>query len=222
MFERFTETARRTLFFARYEASELSGTAIEPEHILLGLLRADDGLTPHGFVAAELSYADAKETIRPTLAGRHQIPVSQEIPFSAPARRVLECAVREADGFGHRHVDAGHLLLGVLGENGSFAARMLDTHGMKVDDLRRHVATPPVTVVPEQVPDDGPNGAVLAADEAAGALTQLENLRLLIQELGHGPPDVEVRRSLVDEIEHQLDALRRQLTRRWGGNSPRP
>lgn len=66
MFERFTESARRTLFFARFEVSELGGVAIEAEHILLGILRADDGPTPRVFAGAGPSYSDARSPTKPS------------------------------------------------------------------------------------------------------------------------------------------------------------
>ena len=78
MFERFTEEARRTLFFARYETTELGGMAIEAEHILLGLLRADKGPTPRLFAVADLSYSDARAEIRTHWGARQQIPTSVE------------------------------------------------------------------------------------------------------------------------------------------------
>ena len=75
-FDRFTVTARLTLFFARYEAGELGGTSIEAEHILLGLLRTDKGPTPHLFVVADLSYSDARARIRAHLGVQPQVPDS--------------------------------------------------------------------------------------------------------------------------------------------------
>jgi ATP-dependent Clp protease ATP-binding subunit ClpC len=64
MFERFTESARRTMFFARFEVSDLGGRAIEVEHFLLGILRADSGPTPRLLAAAGVSYTEARAAMQ--------------------------------------------------------------------------------------------------------------------------------------------------------------
>ena len=97
MFERFTETAKRTLFFARHETTELGGMAIDPEHILLGLLRADKGPAPHLFAIANLSYSDARARIRTHWGVRQQVPASVEIPFNDPTEHILKYATEEPD-----------------------------------------------------------------------------------------------------------------------------
>jgi ATP-dependent Clp protease ATP-binding subunit ClpC len=66
MFERYTEEARRSLFFSRYEASELGSISIEPEHLLLGLIRLDQGLPSRIFARSHLSV----EAIRKGIEGR--------------------------------------------------------------------------------------------------------------------------------------------------------
>ncbi|PYQ71700.1 MAG: hypothetical protein DMG01_25320 [Acidobacteria bacterium] len=69
MFERYCEAARRTLFFARFETSQLGGVAIETEHVLLGLLRDNKGLTRTIFTRAQLTYADVHREIEARGAG---------------------------------------------------------------------------------------------------------------------------------------------------------
>src|SRR6266851_1161523 len=136
MFERYTETARRTLFSARHEATELGDMAIEPEHLLLGLLRADEGPTPQLFVRARLSYTDAHAQIRTHRGVHERISTSVEMPFSAETRRIILYTVEEADRLGQRQIGTGHVLLGVLREESSFAAGILRSHGMTVEGLR--------------------------------------------------------------------------------------
>ena len=83
MFERYTEGARRSLFFARYEASMLGSVAIETHHLLLGLLKERDPLMTHLLADARLS-ADALRKMIYTRAdaGTSPIALSVEIPFS--------------------------------------------------------------------------------------------------------------------------------------------
>src|SRR5438093_6519130 len=206
MFERFTETARLTLFFARYETTELGGMAIDAEHILLGLLRADKGPPPHLFAVADLSYTDARANIRAHWGVRQQVPTSVELPFSDQAERILQYATEEADRLGHKHIGTGHLLLGVLREDGSFAAGMLRRHGITIEDLRDHIVEPPV--VPEPEPEAPAEGSGLSVKrEAFDAVVSLERIRVLAEELGRSQPHDEDTRMLVDEIHYHLDAL---------------
>jgi enamine deaminase RidA (YjgF/YER057c/UK114 family) len=139
MFERYAEGARRALFFARYEASQLGSLSIESEHLLLGLMREPSGAVDVVFARAHAPL----ETIRKAIEGRstlrEKVASSVEIPFSAETKRALHHAAAEADELGHRDVDIGHLLLGILREEGSVAAQLLLTHGLRLDSARRSV-----------------------------------------------------------------------------------
>jgi len=212
MFERFTETARLTLFFARYETAELGGSAIEAEHILLGLLRADKGPTPHLFAVADLSYTDARSNIRAHWGVRQQVPTSVELPLSDQTGRILQYAMEEADRLGHKYIGTGHLLLGVLREEGSFAAGMLRRHGMTIEDLRERIVEPPV--VPEPEPEAPAEGSGLCVKrEAFDAVVSLERIRMLAEELGRSKPQIDDTRIFVDEIHRHVDALKRHVAR---------
>src|SRR4249920_1730125 len=135
MFERFTETARRALFFARFEVSELGGPAIEAEHLLLGILRADQGPAPRLFAAAGFSYSEARAAIQAHQGTGERLSTSIEIPFTDEAKRVFERAQKEADRLDHPHIGNEHLLLGILHQESSFAAGLLRSHGLNLDSL---------------------------------------------------------------------------------------
>src|SRR5207249_10464864 len=114
MFERYTEQARRVLFFARYEASEFGSLSIEPEHLLLGLVREGKGLTSRIFARSHVSLEDIRKEIEGRVVFREKLSTSVEMPISPEARRVLEFAAEEADRLRHSYVGAEHLLLGML------------------------------------------------------------------------------------------------------------
>ena len=116
MFERFTEQARRVLFFARYEASQLGSPAIATEHLLLGLLREGGGLTGRIFDRAHLDSMAVHVEIHDAAAGRPKVATSVEIPIAADAKGVLQHAADEAGSLKHSHIGAEHLLLGLLHE----------------------------------------------------------------------------------------------------------
>ena len=88
MFERYTERARRVLFFARYEASQLGSVSIETEHLLLGLIREGKGLTSRIFARSHLSLENIRKEIEGRTVFREKVSTSVEIPFSAETKRV--------------------------------------------------------------------------------------------------------------------------------------
>jgi ATP-dependent Clp protease ATP-binding subunit ClpC len=125
VFERYTEPARRALFFARYELSELGGTAIETEHILLGLLREGNGLTTNLFARAEVHVDSVRREIQMRMPDGQRFPTSMELPFSQHAKRVLKSGASESDRLGHNYIGTEHLLLGILREPDTVAAKIL-------------------------------------------------------------------------------------------------
>jgi enamine deaminase RidA (YjgF/YER057c/UK114 family) len=139
MFERYTERARRVLFFARYEASQLGSASMEPEHLLLGLIRETKGVTALVFTRSGLSLDMIKKEIESRTIFQEAIPTSVELPFSAEAKRVLQYAAAEADGLLHNYIGTEHLLLGILREEGSVAASVLMEQGMRLDTARATV-----------------------------------------------------------------------------------
>src|SRR5881296_1451694 len=74
MFERYTEKARRVIFFARYEASQFGAPAIEPEHLLLGLMREDKSLTARFFPRAQITIESIRREIEGRTLLRERIP----------------------------------------------------------------------------------------------------------------------------------------------------
>ena len=139
MFERYTERARRVLFFARYEASQLGSISIETEHLLLGLIREGKGLTSRIFARSHLSLEGIRKEIEGRTVFREKVSTSVEIPFSAETKRVLRFAAEEADRLLHNYVGTEHLLLGLLREERSVAASILVEKGMRPNTVREDI-----------------------------------------------------------------------------------
>ena len=139
MFERYTERARRILFFARYEASQLGSVSIETEHLLLGLIREGKGLTSRIFARSHLSLENIRKEIEGRTVFREKVSTSVEIPFSAETKRVLSCAAEEADRLLHNYIGTEHLLLGILREERSVAASILMEKGMRLHTVREDI-----------------------------------------------------------------------------------
>jgi len=140
MFERYTERARRVLFFARYEASQLGSRAIGTEHMLLGLLREGHGAAARICRDAGLDFGQTHLEIAHTFEDRPKLSTAVEIPFTPEGRGALERSTEEADRLKHRHIGTVHLLLGLLGEPGSAVSAILGRVGLNLDRAR-HAAS---------------------------------------------------------------------------------
>jgi ATP-dependent Clp protease ATP-binding subunit ClpC len=138
MFERYTEKARRVIFFARYEASQYGSPFIENAHLLLGVLREDTR-----FVST--LPAGATESVRKQIEERApacpKIATSVDLPLSNAAKRVLVYAADEADRLHHRHIGCEHMVLGLLHETDSLAAKILEHLGVKAKQVRSFAQT---------------------------------------------------------------------------------
>jgi ATP-dependent Clp protease ATP-binding subunit ClpA len=136
MFERYTEKARRVIFFARYEASQFGSPSIESEHLLLGLVRES-----HEIARRVGSQESIREQVEKCRSARPGIPTSVDLPLSGECKRILEWAAEEAERLAHRHIGTEHLLLGLLREQESLAARILHEKGEVLEQLREHYGT---------------------------------------------------------------------------------
>jgi Clp amino terminal domain, pathogenicity island component len=138
MFERYTEKARRTIFFARYEASQFGSLYIEAEHLLLGLLREDKALANRFLRSHAAGESIRKEIERHTPAGE-KVPTSVDLPLSHECKRVLAYGAEEAERLNHKHIGTEHLLLGLLRVEKSSAAQLLGEQGLTLDSVREQV-----------------------------------------------------------------------------------
>ena len=139
MFERYTERARRVLFFARYEASQLGSISIETEHLLLGLIREGKGLTSRIFARSHLLLENIRKEIEGRTVFREKVSTSVEIPFSTETKRVLQYSAEEADRLLHNYIGTEHLLLGILREDRSVGASILTERGMRLNTVREDI-----------------------------------------------------------------------------------
>lgn len=134
MFERYTENARRAIFSARYEASEVGSPYIEVEHILLGLMREDRRFFEE-LLSGKVSLGDLVEEIRSGLTKNPKISTSVDLPLSHASKRVLAYGAEEAEMLTSRMIGTPHLLLGVLRE-GTPAAATFEKFGINLHRLR--------------------------------------------------------------------------------------
>jgi hypothetical protein len=145
MFERYTEKARRTIFFGRYEASQFGSPYIDTEHLLLGLLREDKALA-NRFLLPQTSFDSIRKQIERHTVLREKVSTSVDLPLSHGCKRVLTYGAEEADRLNHQHIGTEHLLLGLLREEECLAAQLLGEQGLTLESLRKQLqqSQPPV------------------------------------------------------------------------------
>src|SRR5919199_2256670 len=124
MFERFTETARQVVVRAQEEARALRHNYIGTEHILLGLLRDENGGARDVLDSFDVTPEEVRAQVA-RIVGQGDEVTTGQIPFTPRAKKVLELALREAIALGHRDISAEHILLGLVRENEGVAARIL-------------------------------------------------------------------------------------------------
>jgi hypothetical protein len=137
LFARFTDRAKRATFFSRFEAGQVGHPAIEPEHLLLGVLRARLGLANRLLENAHLSPDQIRADVGTRRVAREPLSHFVIIAFSDETKRAIQLAAAEADRLSHRDIGTAHLLLGILRDESSLAAAIMRDHGLSLDAVRQ-------------------------------------------------------------------------------------
>ncbi len=138
MFERFTEKARRVVVFAQEEARMLNQNYIGTEHLLLGLIREEDGIAYKALTNLGINLVDVRLQVE-DLIGKGVSTQVGHIPFTPRAKKVLELSLREALQLGHNYIGTEHILLGLIREGEGVAARVLLSLGADLEKVRNQV-----------------------------------------------------------------------------------
>ena len=138
MFERFTEKARRVVVYAQEEARMLNQNYIGTEHLLLGLIREQDGIAAKALESLNISLEDVHAQVE-DLIGRGTFVPTGHIPFTPRAKKVLELSLREALQLGHNYIGTEHILLGLIREGEGVAAQVLLNLGADLEKVRSAV-----------------------------------------------------------------------------------
>jgi lipoprotein-releasing system ATP-binding protein len=147
MFERYTEKARRVIFFARYEASAFGSSEITTEHLLLGMLREDGGLIQE---ITGVSPEVIRVQIAKSVSGKERAATSIELPLSQECKCILAYGAEEAERLRHRHIGTKHLFLGILREDSAFATQVLRQNGVTLEAVRDACSQAGPRVSPEE------------------------------------------------------------------------
>src|ERR687890_406239 len=173
MFERFTERARQVVVLAQEEARTLKHNYIGTEHILLGLLREEEGLAARVLESLDITVERVRaQVVR--IVGSGEEVTSGQIPFTPRAKKVLELALREALSLGHNYIGTEHILLGLVRENEGVAARILLDFDADSEKIRNEV----IRML------SGPGGRQGRSGAAAGAQGEGKKSSKLLDQFG--------------------------------------
>ena len=199
MFDRYSERARRVLFFSRYELTQLGGSTIDPAHVLLGLLRDSNGI--HTLLANwNIPLPELRLQIEQGVTRGKRLPTSAEIPFAEATKRVLNFAAEEADRLLRHNIEPEHLLLALLRENDPVAAANLIAFGISLDRTREFIASDPHTHSATTEPHLSKSLKPLGADH-------VERIMELVRDLAQTESGSTKRRMLVGRIDEELMML---------------
>jgi ATP-dependent Clp protease ATP-binding subunit ClpA len=217
VFERFTERARQGVVLAQDEARRLGHGHIGTEHILLGLLREEEGIAARVLEAMDVTLDDVRDEVL-RVVPRGEAATTDQIPFTPRGKKTLELALREAVAMGHDHIGTEHVLLGLARVDDGLAAQILRERDVEPERLRTEVVrclsgAPPAAEPPE--PDDLELTSPPLAPEVIAQLERLgrdEQAALERQEVAVAAAIRDARRRL------RLAAAR--LVREWRRQSP--
>ncbi len=175
MFGTFTERARKVVVLAQEEARALGHNYVGTEHLLLGLLREEEGLAARVLEGLDVTLEEARaQVVR--IVGRGDEVGEGQIPFTPRAKTVLELSLREAMGLGHNYIGTEHILLGLVRENEGVGAEILRDFDADPETIRREVvgiASGPAPGEPEPSDSTVASADVMTAAEPAGAARSL-------------------------------------------------
>ncbi|HZQ04990.1 MAG TPA: ATP-dependent Clp protease ATP-binding subunit [Anaerolineae bacterium] len=148
-FDKFTKRARRVLTFAQEEAQRLNHNYIGTEHILLGLIREEEGLAAKVLRDLGLDQTRVRQVIE-EIVGRGQAAPGTRLSLTPRTKRVIELAVDEARRMGHHYIGTEHLLLGLIREGDGIAVNVLKSLGVSPDKVRSNLAKEVMNASPSQ------------------------------------------------------------------------
>ena len=134
-FDKFTQSARRTLSLAQEEAQRFKHNYIGTEHLLLGLIREKEGVAAQVFNNLGVELDQVRYAVE-TIIGRGEHIILGEIGLTPRAKKVIELAVDEARRFNHHYIGTEHILLGLIREGQGIAAKVLENSGVQLERVR--------------------------------------------------------------------------------------
>jgi ATP-dependent Clp protease ATP-binding subunit ClpA len=140
MFERYNDDARQALFFARKAVSEHGGSQVEPEHLVIGVLRAQPQVILR-FASANVGVDHMCQRLAAVVEDTTRLPDSHEVRFSTDSVAALQRAQLEADDLSDVTIRPEHVILGILVKTASQAAAALSEAGVQISAIREYLSS---------------------------------------------------------------------------------
>src|SRR5665648_304516 len=209
MFERFTERARQVVVLAQEEARSPKHNYIGTEHLLLGLLREEEGIAAQVLTALDVNLDEVRMQVAQIVGMGDEVAAGQ-IPFTPRAKKVLELALREALSLGHNYIGTEHILLGLIKENEGVAARILLDFDADSDKIRNEV----IRML------SGPGGRRAGAGAGGGAEGEGKKSSKLLDQFGRNLTKLAAEGKLDPVIgrEIEIERIMQILSRRTKNN----
>ena len=137
MFEKFTEKGRKIIIYAKEEAEKRSNDYLGTEHLILAILREEDGVPITILKKMGLSIEEVRYEVEKSLPVGNNLMTFGDIPFTPRAKKVLELAIEEARLLGHAYISSEHLLLGLIREDEGIAGKILRNLGANLLGARQ-------------------------------------------------------------------------------------
>jgi len=138
MWQRFTERARKVVFYAQEEAQRFGEGYVSTEHLLLGLVREDDSVAARVFEKLGISLNRVRAEVEKQLP-RGEARPSQDMTLTPRAKRVIDLSYDEARNLNNNYIGTEHLLLGLIREADGLAGRVLAKLGAELEKSRQLV-----------------------------------------------------------------------------------
>jgi ATP-dependent Clp protease ATP-binding subunit ClpC len=183
VFEKYSPKSRRVVFFARYEASQLGAEAIEPEHLLLAIMKEEPGLAETILTEGAAAAGEIRKTIEAAAPREPKLLSSVDLPLSPSSKKVMRIAADESEKANDQRIEPKHLLLGLWLHEDSKAYGLLRRNGVTIE---RVLQKSPEVLAPALSGNES---------ESARILTQLSALVELLIKQG-----VFSRRDLAEEL----------------------
>lgn len=137
-FDKFTERSRKVLTLAQEEAQRLNHSYIGTEHLLLGMVAEGDGVAARVLQNMGVKQWKIRSAVE-FIIGRGETMITGEIGLTPRSKRVIELAHDEARRLNHQYIGTEHLLLGLVREGEGIGAAVLESLGINLEKVRRHV-----------------------------------------------------------------------------------
>ena len=215
MFERFTERARQVVVLAQDEARALKHNYIGTEHILLGLLREEEGLAARVLDSLEITVEEVRAQVA-RIVGQGDEVTTGQIPFTPRAKKVLELALREALSLGHNYIGTEHILLGLVRENEGVAARILLDFDADAEKIRNEI----IRMLSGPGRRSGSSGGGGGQPAAAGAAGEAKKSSKLLDQFGRNLTKLAAEGKLDPVVgrQNEIERVMQILSRRTKNN----